>query len=243
MLDLPSLPAAIGLPALSAGALIDSLVNLGNGERPLCLTTLDETGGIALATAKGIVKRIIPDSPGNKDSWEIIRLEDGDHVIGAVRLDEVTAVSAEMILITNDGQLLRFPANAVRPQGRSAGGMAGIRVANDAEVVFFTALVPTDSTVVATIAGSSASLPGTDAGSIKVTPFSDYPAKGRGTGGVRCHRFRSGEDHLRLAWVGVGPVRAATNSGVPVDIPLGFGSRDAAGTPGQVPIGGLGGRL
>ncbi len=58
--------------------------------------------------------------------------------------------------------------------------------------------------VVVTIAGSSNALPGTEAGSVKVTPFAEYPGKGRATGGVRCHRFLKGEDALVFAWAGRG---------------------------------------
>ena len=47
-------------------------------------------------------------------------------------------------------------------------------------------------------------LPGTGAASVKVTPFAEYPPKGRATGGVRCQRFLKGEDGLIMA----GPVRA-----------------------------------
>jgi DNA gyrase subunit A len=97
--------------------------------------------------------------------------------------------------------------------------------------------------VLVTIAGSADALPGTDAGSIKVTPLAEYPLKGRGTGGVRCHKFRAGEDSLLLAWVGNGPARAATASGVPADLPNATGKRDGTGTPGTTPIMGLGGRL
>ena len=43
----------------------------------------------------------------------------------------------DLVFVTSDGQLLRFAASAVRPQGRAAGGMAGIRLGGDAQVVFF----------------------------------------------------------------------------------------------------------
>ena len=62
-------------------------------------------------------------------------------------------------------------------------------------------------------------LPGTEPGAVKVTPFTEYPAKGRATGGVRCHRFLKGEDALVFAWVGTAPARAAAASGAPVDLP------------------------
>ncbi len=243
VVDLPALPSVVGIPALSAGAPIGAFVDLPLGESALCLTTLDETGGIALATANGVVKRVLPDGLTNKDSWEIIRLDEGDQVVGAIGLDEAAAETSELVFVTSDGQLLRFAASVVRPQGRAAGGMAGVRLAPGARVTSFTALTPAASAVVVTIAGSADALPGTDAGSIKITPLGEYPAKGRGTGGVRCHKFRSGEDTLVLAWVGLGPARAATASGVPADLPTVLGKRDGTGSPGTTPICGLGGQL
>ena len=68
------------------------------------------------------------------------------------------------------------------------------------------------------------------------TPWSEYPGKGRGTGGVRCHRFLKGEDTLVLAWAGAAPARAAAASGAPVDLPAPTGRRDGSGTPGSQPI-------
>ena len=87
----------------------------------------------------------------------------------------------------------------MRPQGRPAGGMAGIRLADGQRAVFFGAVAPGVDAEVVTIAGSSDALPGTEAGAGKVTPYDLYPGKGRGTGGVRCQRFLRGEDTLLLA--------------------------------------------
>ena len=97
--------------------------------------------------------------------------------------------------------------------------------------------------MVVTIAGTSAALPGTDAGTIKVSDFDEIPTKGRGTGGVRSHKFRSSEDSLILGWIGRGPARAASASGVAVDLPQELTKRDATGTPGTLPIAAVGGQL
>jgi DNA gyrase subunit A len=229
--DLPAIPAVSGVPALSAGAPLGALVDLPPDEEPLALTTLDEAGGLALATARGVVKRVIADVLQSRDSWEVIRLDDGDRVVGAARLTEADAEACELVFISSDAQLLRIPAGSVRPQGRAASGMAGMKLAKGAEVISFQALLPTEAAVVVTIAGSGAALPGTDAGTVKVTPLAEYPGKGRATGGVRCHKFRSGEDRLLLAWVGTGPARAATASGVPVALPEIDPRRDATGSP------------
>ncbi len=243
VLELPALPGTAGIPALGAGAPLGAFVDLPPGEDALCLTTLDELGGLALATARGVVKRVVPDALTNKDSWEVIRLADGDRVVGAVRLDDATAERAELMLVTSDAQLLRFPAAEVRPQGRSGGGIAGIRLAAGAEVIAFAAFAPGPDAVLVTVSGSASALPGTDAGHVKVTALSEYPGKGRATGGVRCHKFRAGEDALLIAWAGNGPPRAATASGVPVDLPVELGKRDATGTAGTTPISGIGGAL
>jgi DNA gyrase subunit A len=89
---------------------------------------------------------------------------------------------------------------------------------------------------VVTASGSSTALPGTEAGSVKVTPFTEYPPKGRGTGGVRCHRMLKGEDTLVFAWAGEGPARAAAASGAAVDLPEPDPRRDGSGVPVAQPI-------
>ena len=214
-LDLPTVPSTAHAPNLQGGTHVSELVTLGADEKVLCLTTLSEDSlGLALGTARGVVKRVNPEMLG-KDSWDVIRLEPGDRVVGAV---ELPSSEAELVFITNDAQLLRFPAGTVRPQGRSGGGMSGIKLGIGARAIYFGALTATEA-VVATVSGTSRALPGTDAGSIKVTVFRHYPAKGRATGGVRCHRFLKGEDSLLLAWAGPAPAIAAAASGSPVPLP------------------------
>ena len=110
-----------------------------------------------------------------------------------------------------------------------------MKLAPGARVVSFTALEP-ESSVVVTVSGSASALPGTEAGSVKVTPFTEYPPKGRATGGVRCHRFLKGEDELVFAWAGAAPALAAADSGAPVDLPEPVARRDGSGQPGSQPI-------
>ena len=234
VLDLPSLPATANAPHLQGGAPLSEFLSLDAGEKVLALAPLTEEGpGIALGTKLGVVKRVNPEVLSNKEAWEVIRLNDGDEVVGAVPL---STGDEELVFITSDAQLLHFPAPGVRPQGRSGGGIAGVRLTAKQQVVFFGAFTPSDDAVVVTASGSSSALPGTEAGAVKVTPWSEYPGKGRGTGGVRCHRFLKGEDTLVLAWAGNGPARAAAASGAPVDLPPATGRRDGSGTPASQPI-------
>ncbi|MGH8774191.1 MAG: DNA gyrase/topoisomerase IV subunit A [Jiangellaceae bacterium] len=229
VLDLPALPPTAQVPTLAGGAALKEFLDLARDEHVLCLTTLDTgSGGLAVGTERGVVKRVVPDHPTNKDAWDVIRLDDGDRVVGAA---ELRTGSLDLVFVTSDAQLLRFAAGSVRPQGRGGGGMAGIRLATGARVVFFGAVDPHGASEVVTVAGSSAALPGTQSGTVKVAPYDEYPAKGRATGGVRCHRFLRGEDTLLLAWAGAAPARAAAASGVPIALPDATGRRDGSGTP------------
>jgi DNA gyrase subunit A len=220
---------------LSGGHPVEEFVpGLAHGETVLALAPLDgpESGGVALGTASGVVKRVQPDYPANRDEFELITLKDDDRVIGAAYL---AGDDAALVFITSDAQLLRFPASSVRPQGRPAAGMAGIRLEGGASVVWFGAIGTGASAlgdpepVVVTVAGRSGALPGTGGASVKVTPFAEYPAKGRATGGVRCQRFLKGEDGLIQAWIGPVPVVGATESGVIVDLTAMTGRRDGSG--------------
>jgi len=229
-LDLPTVPTTANAPNLQGGTHVSELVSLAADEQPLALTTLSpDSPGLALGTASGVVKRVNAEVLA-KDSWEVVRLEPGDRVVGAL---ELTDAEVELVFVSSDAQLLHFPASAVRPQGRAGGGMAGIKLTPGARAVFF-GVVPVGAgepgdAVVVTVAGSSTALPGTDAGTVKVTPLTEYPAKGRATGGVRCHRFLRGEDTLLLAWAGPAPALAAAASGAPVDLPPAEGRRDGSG--------------
>jgi DNA gyrase subunit A len=234
VLDLPVLPDTAVAPHLQGGAPLSELLVLERGERPLCLTSLAaDAPGLALGTAAGIVKRVTPDHLSNRDAWEVIRLDDGDTVVGATALRTGTE---QLCFITSDAQLLRFSAGLVRPQGRTGGGVAGVKLAPGARVVFFGAVPHPDDAVVVTISGSSTALPGTQAGAAKVTPLSEYPSKGRATGGVRAHRLLRGEDGLLLAWAGTGPARAAAGSGSPVELPAADRRRDGSGVAVGQPV-------
>ena len=239
VLDLPSVPLTAAPPALSGGGAVTEFVQLGKGERVVGLASLDPEGPVlAIGTAQGVVKRLKYDVPSNKDDWEIIALRPGDTVVGAVAVpaEETT----ELVFVTSDAQLLRFPADRVNPQGRSAGGMAGINLGKDATAIWFGAVDTSWEAVVVTVAGASGELD-VGGGSIKVTPFAEYPVKGRATGGVRCHKFLKGEDVLTLGWVGYSPARGCSANGAPVDLPEVDVRRDGSGTKLTVPLTAVGG--
>ena len=229
-LELPTLVATNGAPNLSGGAPLAAYVDLPRGEEPLTIVPIGaDSPGVALGTAYGVVKRVLVDYPAGRDDFEIIALKDGDSVVGAAVVTDDT--TQELVFVTSDAQLLRFGAASVRPQGRAAAGMSGIKLAARERAIFFGVVDGGRDAVVVTSSGSSAALPGTQAGSLKVTPFAEYPGKGRATSGVRCHRFLKGEDTVVLAWVGATPARASGANGVAIELPPATGRRDGSGTP------------
>ena len=203
---------------------------------------------LAIGTRAGVVKRWNREAPTTMDSWSVIDLKDGDEIVfAAIARDE-----DRLVFISTDSSLLTFEAKNVRPQGRTAGGMAGIKLAEGCKVATFNVvaadkvawtyeegdngLTSASGAVVLTVAGDSDALPGTENGAAKVTPFEMYPTKGRATGGVRSQRFLKGQNTLIFAWVGDYPVHASTETGSPVELPEPDMRRDGSGTELDSPI-------
>ncbi|NUL48071.1 DNA topoisomerase IV subunit A [Cellulosimicrobium funkei] len=228
VVDIPALPDASPTPNLAAGVKVKDFLTLQRGESLVALVPLGAV--LALGTRNGVVKRVTPEWPLNRDDFDAISLKDGDVVVGA----GPAADEDQLVFITRKGQLLRYAAALVRPQGRTAGGMAGVKVAAGDGVIAFAA-VPAASlegehrAVVVTVTAGEDTLPGTVPGSMKKTPLDEYPAKGRATAGVRAHRLLKGETELQLAWAGPQPALGASASGVARPLPAEFGSRDGSG--------------
>lgn len=233
--DLPAVPG--NSVQLGAGARADQYLGLTGDEHVIALVSLTEQAPLAVGTAQGVAKRVSVAELGAKHDIEIIALKEGDRVVGA----GVTAENTELVFITSDAQLLRFDSQSVRPQGRAAGGMAGVRLGSGARVIYFGVSDSSDNdqAVVVTVAGSTQALTGTFPGSAKVSDFSEYPAKGRATGGVRVQRLLKGEDTLIVAWVGLSP-RALDADGAARKLPDGGARRDGSGIPVDAPIAAVG---
>ncbi|MET3204304.1 UNVERIFIED_ORG: DNA gyrase subunit A [Arthrobacter sp. UYEF13] len=227
VMDMPVLPPMSGLPNLAGGVPAKDFITLLKAETLVAFAPLDEV--LAIGTAHGVVKRVQPDYPLNREDWEIIALKDKDEVVGVA---PAGSEETDLVFLTREAQLLRFSAANVRAQGRTAGGMVGIKLAAGDQVLFFGAVTAADdAAVVVTIAGTNGALPGTAPGAAKVTSFAEYPAKGRATAGVRAHRFLKGEDMLLLAWAGHGPAKASSLGGVARSLPQEHGRRDGSGIP------------
>ena len=275
VVDLPALPATATL-SLKGGVQADELIGMTEstdpirGERVITAIAMEqptsgktsakdesEDGGaaeakplpsLAIGTRNGVIKRWNREAPTTMDSWPVIDLKDGDEVVFAAVAED----DDRLVFISSDSSLLTFKAKNVRPQGRTAGGMAGIKLAEGARVAAFNVvpagkvawtyeegengLTSGSGAVVLTVAGDSDALPGTENGAAKVTPLEMYPTKGRATGGVRSQRFLKGQNTLILAWVGLYPLHASTSAGSPVELPKPDMRRDGSGVDLASPI-------
>ena len=252
--ELPALPAQDTL-SVAGGVHAEELLRSTESTDPVIgervVTAVSMSDGqppLAIGTLNGVVKRWNRESPTTMDSWGIIDLKDGDSVVFAAPASD----EDRLVFISSDASLLTYEAGNVRPQGRTAGGMAGIRLAEGCHVVAFNAieagkiawtyeegdngLFSASGAVVLTVAGDAEALPGTDNGAAKVTPLEMYPTKGRGTGGVRSQRFLKGQNALLFAWVGMYPLHASTEHGTPVELPKPDMRRDGSGVELAAPI-------
>ena len=237
-IDLPVVPQ--NSVQLAAGVkLADYLAIDSTKERVLTLVSLESEEAIAIGTGQGVVKRLAPGDYPAKPDFDVIALKPGDRVVGAAQGPE----SDDLVFVTSDAQLLHFPASAVRPQGRSAAGMAGINLGVKAQAIFFGSVHPGVEIVVATVSTSTETIAGADFGRAKVSELGEFPAKGRATGGVRAHTFLKGENALALAWVGPTPATAVGTDGSIRQLPEPGAKRDASGTSLDSVIGSIGSNL
>lgn len=214
VLTLPTLPEQAGIVSLRGGvAALELVTGLQSGELVIGLAPLGdgaESVGLALGTRSGQVKVTRPEWPVRADVFDVIGLADGDEVVGTAWLH---STHDTLVFISSDGQVLRYDAGKVRPQGLSGGGMAGISLAADARAVWFGA-VRTDDT-----AHGEPQVVVSTGDQVKVTPLSQYPPKGRATGGLATLRYLAGMNStIQVAWAGTRPI-GCTRSGDAVGLP------------------------
>ena len=216
----------VDLPALSAksrGVPLSPLVGLGAGERVVAL--LAPTHGVVLVTRDGVIKRIA-DGQLPSRAAAIIALRDDDELVAAFELTDADAAERDLVMVSSDAQLLRTPLGPVRPQGAPAGGVSGMRLGDGARVISAGLLTPFEGDDPVVLLTQVA-----ETGSVKVSRAQDYPTKGRGTGGVRCHTMKKGESTLSLAYVGPHVASRALAGATVLDLPATLAKRDGSGTP------------
>jgi DNA gyrase subunit A len=159
----------------SRGKPIVNLFPLAEGERisaVLPVKTFDEDRFIFMATANGTVKKTpLSDFSRPREKGIIaVDLEEGDYLVGA----SITDGRCDVMLFSDDGKAVRFVEDDVRPMGRVARGVRGMKLGEGSRVI---------SMVVADSEAKSV-LTATENGYGKRTAIAEYPRYGRGTQGV-----------------------------------------------------------
>ncbi len=126
---------------------------------------------VFFATRNGTVKKTpLPEYAYRLQRGKIaINLNEGDSLVNV----ELSDGKRDIMLFASNGKAVRFPGRTVRPMGRTATGVRGMKLAEGEEV---------RSLIV--VEGDGDILTASERGYGKRTPVADYPTKGRGTQGV-----------------------------------------------------------
>ena len=159
----------------SRGKPIVNLLKLGEGEKInaiLPVKEFDDNRFIFMATSLGTVKKIVLSKFSRPRVGGIIALalDDGDYLIGVA----LTEGKHDVMLFSDGGKAMRFDENDVRPMGRSARGVRGMKL-NKGQTVISLLVAETEELSVLTA---------TENGFGKRTPISEYARHRRGTQGM-----------------------------------------------------------
>ena len=157
--------AVVNLLQLEPGEVVEAVIDTDE-------FTADEY--LLFVTRKGVVKKtaFTEYDKTRTNGLIAINLREGDEL---VRVIQVRA-SDDIVLVSSRGQAIRFSGTQVRPMGRSAGGVRGMRLKENDVVVAAVAISENDQRHLLTV---------TEGGYGKRTPIEAYPRKGRGTMGVK----------------------------------------------------------
>lgn len=167
--------------------------------------------GLAIATTDGSIKVAKTDFPKG-DDFPVMSLASGDRVVSTFWVDN-SLEDPRAVLVSKFGNILVFPLSSVRPSGSRAGGVRGMKLKDPKdEVVFFTVVSAKDIPHTSVISRTLSTL--------KLTPLSEIPEKGRGGMGVTLMTFRAQEQpYVVDACAGVSPVATLDGSPVPLVLP------------------------
>ena len=157
----------------SRGKPIVNLLQLQDDERITALLPVREYAEgqfIFMATAAGTVKKtpLSAFSRPRVNGIIALGLADDDRLVGVALTDG----EREILLTTTDGKAIRFAESEVRPMGREAAGVRGIRLAREQRV---TSLIVLDTGLILTVS---------EYGYGKLTPADEFPRHGRAGRGV-----------------------------------------------------------
>lgn len=161
----------------SRGKNLANFISMEEGEYPiktLATNLNDKERYLILVSKKGQVKRLALAQLSNRfNVTKVMGLVDDDEVIGALLAKD----DEEVMILTANSLSTRFNSNTVRPSGRSARGVKGIKLSEDDEVVGILSMH--SNTEVVTV---------TKYGIAKATKEEEFASKSRGCKGIFCHK-------------------------------------------------------
>ena len=158
----------------SRGKPIVNLLPLQDGERINAVLPIHEYVAdqfVFMATARGTVKKTSLEAFSRPRQAGIIALdlEPGDRLVGV----DITDGTREIMLCSSGGKAIRFSEQDVRPMGRTAAGVRGIRLRDGEEVISLIILSESGTILTASENGYG-----------KLTEVAEFPVYGRGGQGV-----------------------------------------------------------
>jgi DNA gyrase subunit A len=152
------------------------------------LKDYEEGAYLFFATKRGMVKKTpLPEYDSPRTGLTAVNLKPGDEMIDVL----LTNGKDEIILVSRNGQAIRFKEALVRPMGRATAGVIGMRLGQGDEVI-----------AVGPASAGEELISVTQQGYGKRTPLKEYPTKGRGGKGVIGHSLTRKTGLLAGAFVG-----------------------------------------
>ncbi|RIK35067.1 MAG: DNA gyrase subunit A [Chloroflexi bacterium] len=212
------------IPSEGAGKHVSELSRFNRGDTLAAALVLPEPvpdpaqgGYLFLATEQGVVKRIAQADLLNTGGGAptVIAVAAKDRLVAAF----ATTGNQEVILVSAQGQAIRFNEEEVRSMGLSAAGVGGMKLKKGDRIVYAAAVTPGAELTTVTANGFG-----------KRSALADYPSQGRNGGGIVTHKVsdRTGPISAALLLTAGEPhetLVAVTRKGVPklislADLPL-----------------------
>ena len=160
------------------GTLLSNLLNFDRGEQAQAMLLIDNPRDeypLVLATKKAEIKSLKTGelTKIRPSGLIVMDLEQGDELVAVAQVGE----AKDVMMISANGQAIKFPIAGMTPRSRTAGGVRGMKLIGDDQVVAMGVVVPNSHLLIVSENGFG-----------KSTPTSSYPRHSRGGQGVRTFR-------------------------------------------------------
>ena len=178
---------------------VSSLITLSSGEVPLNIINMNDTAGIVLISNKGGIKRVdienLQDIAKRKDGVVCAKLGTDERVISVC--DVYDDDDHQMLVVTKNGQGIRFPFVDLRATSRSAGFVKAIKLKDKDEVVGAISVFEDDDCIIST-----------DKGFAKRMRVSNMTLQSRAGSGMRAMKIQPSRGLVNAMCLALGEVTA-----------------------------------